>query len=342
MSTKVLKRLEANRVRGAYDDAPKKLLLPLSLGVSSVALLHVLDRHLQVQKQKSGRVSYSIHVLFVDQSDFVLQRESQSALERARLRFPMHSFSIVALDEVLDYGSPLLEGTLMNSQALDENCALSRPDKLKALLSALPSATSRLDIVNILRGRLIAVFAELHGCSFIAFGDSTTRLAERTLAETAKGRGGSLPWLTSDSMTPEGLKTNYPMRDLLKRELFLYITITEPSLKPLLVDGDFLDDTPVSSKDTTIDGLMSQYFTSVEQNYPSIVANVVRTSGKLVAPTLQSDSIPCGLCGLPAESASKGWAGDQGSLPASSSEQSKSAFSNGSLCYGCTRSVSTS
>ena len=341
MSTKVLKRLEANRFRGAYDDAPKKLLLPLSLGVSSVALLHVLDRHLQVQKQKSGRISYSIHVLFIDQSAFVFQRESEIALERARLRFPMHSFSVVTLDEVLDYKSPLLEEMLMTSQAVDENCALSRPDKLKGLLSALPSATSRLDIVNILRARLIAVFAELHGCFFMAFGDSTTRLAERTLAETAKGRGGSLPWLTSDSMTSEGLKINYPMRDLLKRELLLYTTVTEPSLKPLLVDEDSLDNVPVSSKDTTIDGLMSQYFASVEQNYPSIVANVVRTSGKLVAPTLQSDSIPCGMCGLPVESTSKAWAGDQGSLPASSSEQSKLASRNEPLCYGCTRSVAT-
>ena len=341
MSTKVLKRLEANKIRGAYDDASKKLLLPLSLGVSSVALLHVLDRHLQAQKQKTGRVSYSIHVLFVDQSAFAFQGESKSALEQARLRFPMHSFSVVTLDEVLDHESPCLEGILMTGQELDENRTLSRSDKLKALLSALPSATSRLDIVNILRGRLITVFAELHGCSVIAFGDSTTRLAERTLAETAKGRGGSLPWLTSDSMTLEGLKTNYPMRDLLKRELLLYVTVTEPSLEPLLVDGDFIDPVPVSSKHSTIDGLMSQYFASVEQNYPSIVANVVRTSGKLVAPTLQSDSIPCGICGLPVEPASKAWAGDQGSLPASSTEQSRSASDNGPLCYGCTRSVAT-
>ena len=341
MSTKVLKRLEANRVRGAYDDASKKLLLPLSLGVSSVALLHVLDRHLQVQKQKSGRVSYSIHVLFIDQSAFAFQREYKSALEQAKLRFPMYSFSVVTLDEVLDYESPFLKGILMNGKVMDESCALSRPDKLKALLSALPSATSRLDTVNILRGRLITVFAESHGCSLIVFGDSTTRLAERTLAETAKGRGGSLPWLTSDSVTSAGLKTNYPMRDLLKRELFLYITITEPSLQPLLVDGDSIDSAPVSSKDTTIDGLMSQYFASVEQSYPSIVANVVRTSGKLVAPTLQSDPIPCGMCGLPVESAPKAWAGDQGSLPAVSSGQSKLASGNGPLCYGCTRSIVT-
>ncbi|KAL8795095.1 MAG: hypothetical protein Q9195_002392 [Heterodermia aff. obscurata] len=278
VSTKILKRLEAKKFRGAYDDASKKLLLPLSLGVSSVTLLHVLDRHLQTQKKNSGRVSYNIHVLFIDQSAFTLQREFKNALEQARLRFPTHSFSVVTLDEILDYESPLLEGILMTSQALDGNRALSRPDKLKALLSVLPSATSRLDIVKILRGKLINAFAELHECSFILFGDSTTRLAERTLAETAKGRGGSLPWLTSDSMTSKGLKINYPMRDLLKRELVLYVAITEPSLEPLLVDGDSLDNVPVSSKDTTIDGLMSQYFASVEQNYPSIVANVVRTS----------------------------------------------------------------
>ncbi|RAL68532.1 hypothetical protein DID88_007259 [Monilinia fructigena] len=36
-----------------------------------------------------------------------------------------------------------------------------------------------------------------------------------------------------------------------------------------------------SSKSTTIDDLMAQYFESVEENFPSIVANVVRTSSKL-------------------------------------------------------------
>ena len=333
--------MEANKVRHAYDDAPKKLLLPLSLGVSSTVLLHVLDQHLEAQSKRNGRTSYGLHILFIDQSALCPQTEYLHAVERLRHRFPLHTFSVAALDEVLGYDDEHLGEIFKSHGVLYECSTLSQQDKLEKLLSALPSATSRFDIVNILRRKLIVAYAESHGCSSVVFGDSTTRLAERTLSETAKGRGASLPWLTADSTSPKGLKINYPMRDLLKGELTLYTKVTEPPLDPLVADADRFHGIPTSSKDTTIDGLMSQYFQSVEQNYPSIVANVVRTSGRLAAPTILADTILCGLCGLPVESTSEAWAGNQGSVSSSSSEERRVHSGKGALCYGCTRSVAT-
>lgn len=333
--------MEANKVRHAYDDAPKRLLVPLSLGVSSTVLLHVLDQHLQAQSKRNGRTSYRLHLLFIDQSTLFPQAGYLDAVERLRHRFPLHNFSIAALDEVLEYSDEHLDEVFRFHGILHEHSTLSQQDKLEKLLSALPSATSRSDIVNILRRKLIVAIAESHECSCVVFGDSTTRLAERTLSEAAKGRGASLPWLTADSVSPKGLKINYPMRDLLKGELMLYTKVIEPPLDPLIAQADPSNGTPTSSKDTTIDGLMNQYFKSVEQNYPSIVANVVRTSGRLAAPTILSDSISCGLCGLPVETISEVWAGNQGSVVSSSSEERRVPSGKGNLCYGCTRSVAT-
>lgn len=339
MTTKVSKRLEANKVRSAYNETPRRLLIPLSLGVSSLALLHILDQHVRAQLEKSSRTPYTLHVLFVDESHFLTQPVTYtSEVEKLKQRFPLHVFSIASLDEVYDYEIPDLDEIIMAGKLSDETHLQSQKERLTAMLSSLSSATSRLDIINTLRRRLLMAFAQRHDCSGILFGDSTTRLAERTLSETAKGRGASLPWLTADG-TLDGLQINYPMRDLLKREIIQYLGFIEPSLALLAVNAETVQDAPVSSKDTTIDGLMSQYFASVEQNYPSIVANVVRTSGRLAASADLHRSTSCHMCGLPFESSSEAWAGDQGSLPLSANGDEARLNGSRTLCYGCTRSI---
>ena len=338
MTTKVSKRLEANKVRSAYNETPRRLLIPLSLGVSSLALLQILDQQVRAQLEKGSRTPYTLHVLFVDEIHFLAQPTAyKSEVEKLRQRFPLHAFSIASLDEVFDYETPDLEEIFMAGQLSDETLLQSRRERLTAMLSSLPSATSRLDIINTLRRKLVMAFARRHHCSGLLFGDSTTRLAERTLSETAKGRGASLPFLTADG-TLGGLQISYPMRDLLKQEIVQYLAFIEPLLTPIAADAELIQDAPVSFKDTTIDGLMSQYFASVEQNYPSIVANVVRTSGRLAPPMSLQSSNSCDMCGLPFES-HEAWAGDQGSLPLSSNGDETTLGGNRILCYGCTRSI---
>lgn len=340
VATKVSKRLEANKVRGAFNDTPKKLLLPISLGVSSLALLYVLDQHICAQLEKNSRTPYTLHVLFIDESPVHAQPLAYgSVLEKLGQRFPRHPLSVVSLDEVFEYQIPDLDNIITTNKPPSETDSLSPKDRLTAVLASLPSATSRFDIVNILRRRLILAFAQRHECFGLLFGDSTTRLAERTLSETAKGRGASLPWLTADVTLVNGLQINYPMRDLLKRELVQYTAMTEPPLAPLIANEEAVDVAPMSSKDTTVDGLMTQYFESVEQNYPSIVANVVRTSGKFAVPTVLSSSITCAICGLPFEPTSETWAGDQGSLSAFCTGAEKMLCGSETLCYGCTSST---
>ena len=182
--------MEANKGHRAYNDVPMKILLPVSLGASSLALLHVLDLHLRRQRKKSGRTSYHLHVLFVDQSAFTFQSEYQDVWDNLKRRFSQHTYSVLKLDELSRHETLRCDELLPMGKASDEDNGLLQEAKLTNLLAKLPSATSRVDLLNIVRGRIIFAFAASQGCSSIVFGDSTTRLAERTLAETAKGRGG--------------------------------------------------------------------------------------------------------------------------------------------------------
>ncbi|MCJ1329454.1 cytoplasmic tRNA 2-thiolation protein 2 [Thelotrema lepadinum] len=207
---------------------------------------------------------------------------------------------------------------------------------LHRYLSRLPSTSSFEDISAILRTQLVIHRARVLGCEAILWGDSTTRLAERTLAETAKGRGFSLPWLVNDS-SPHGIELIYPLRDLLRKELALFTSVTEPSLERYITRGSPTLNQVKSSKKSTIDGLMTQYFESVEQNYPSIVNNVVRTGSKLRPSEDFQDQSRCQVCNLPLNDED-----DLNREELKNREEGSWAESDRqvqSLCYGCHRST---
>lgn len=337
VKTKILKRLEVNKVRGAYNEPPRTLLLPLSFGASSVALLHILDEQISAQLERSGHTSYSIHVVHINESFVVGSPEYSKIANSLRERFPSHKFSLLSLEDVFNYLS-IEEGIFGDDIPLPLGQTLTEKRvHLNQLLSSLPSATSRVDISNILRSRLLVGFAKENNCNAVVYGDSATRLAEKILSETAKGRGNSLPWQIADTSSSHDIKVMYPMRDLLRKEIMDYAqTVSEP-LTPLISLPKSLVPAPVSSKTTTIDDLMSQYFTSVEQNYPSIVTNVVRTASKLTFQPTTSTSQSCCVCGFPFVRESDPWGGDQHN---STSHKSEATPQNTQItCYGCAKSI---
>ena len=313
--------------------------MPLSLGPSSTTLLHVLDQYLRTQLERTSRTAFEIRVLIIEQS-VLGDHEAASAWGSIKQKYTMHSFSVVSLEDVFDYvpgleeSSPFFSGSkdLMNQSDAMENSA-----KLRKIVSSISSATSQEDLITILRTRLIVEFAKQNGCESILWGDSTTRLAERTLAEAAKGRGFSLPWQTTDGHNAFDVTFKFPMREVLRKEIKTYAT-----LAGLSVTDSFRQDNPqkaASAKGATVDNLMAQYFASVEENYPSIVSNVVRTSNRLVAPSTSTETGYCAICNLPIESERQGlhgWGGDQ--KPDSGLATIDSADFK-LLCYGCARST---
>jgi cytoplasmic tRNA 2-thiolation protein 2 len=328
------------RVRFSAADRPRKLLLPVSFGVSSLTLLHVLDHHLSNQKEKTGRMGFELQVLFVDTSAVERASPEPQLVSHLKDQFSDHCCITVSLSSILANDSTSGEADLrefLPAVAKADAQPLSAEQRLEYLVKSLPSATARSDVISVLRIRLIAKIAEEKGCEGILWGDCTTRLAEKTLAETAKGRGFSLPWQVTDGESPYGIAFNYPLQDLLKKELVAYANMANPSFSSLIHQSSGSGQPSASSKNTTIDDLMKQYFESVEENYPSIVANVVRITSKLQAPPSQSTGQRCKLCSMPVTNGNfgiHGWGGNQQDSVGTSSELSGNGF-----CYGCTRSV---
>lgn len=318
----------------ASVDQQRRILLPLSFGVSSTTLLHVLDLHLKTQRSKTGRTGFAISVIFVD--DGLDPSAGTQRLDKVHEVYQDHEYTSLPLHDVfrlLPEDDPLQ--TLVKKSAHE---GITSQEKLMQLIASLNSATARADVLSTLRTRLIVEHAKRINCESILWGESTTRLAEKTLAETAKGRGFSLPWHISDSMSPMGINFHYPMRDVLKKELVSYIELADTSLSALVYEPTLgATQASMSSKNTTIDDLMKQYFESVEENFPSIVSNVVRTTGKLEMPAGSNEEPRCALCSMPVAGGRfgiHGWGGDQHDGAADLAPESSSK-----LCYGCTRSA---
>ena len=307
--------MESFRVRHSERGQERILLLPLSFGAGSIALLHVLSEHLKGQVEKTGRSGFRLHVLHVDEAPSGANISTAALLEQVKQRYPEHVYSTCMLSHVfsLEDLSTLLEQDHDGQGPFHPGA--TNLENFEQFMASLDSATSRADATQILKRRLIVHFAKQHKCEAILWGDSTTRLAERTLAETAKGRGLSLPWLVADGESPHGVQIYYPMRELLSKEIAAFASLVDPPLDDLVLEDDIKR---VSTKNTTIDDLMRQYFESVERDYPSIVANVVRTTGKLRAAPLSDVEKQCELCDMP--------------LAGQAPERSR-------LCYGCIRAL---
>jgi cytoplasmic tRNA 2-thiolation protein 2 len=298
--------MESFRVRHFKPGEEPTLLLSLSLGASSTVLLHLLSEHLKGQVDKTGRTGFKLLVLCVHDPNSTVDRVRE--LEKVKSRYPDHIYVSSQLSDIFSFES--------TTELFGGSAEATNVENYEGFLKSLSSATSRADAAQILKRRLIVNVAKERKCEAVLWGDSTTKLAERTLSETAKGRGFSLPWIVADGESPHGVQFYYPMRELLSKEIEAYASLVEPPLDELVLAEK--SKPAVSTKNTTIDELMKQYFESVERDYPSIVANVVKTAGKLQQTPLSETEQQCELCEMP--------------LLDNAPQQSR-------LCYGCIRTL---
>lgn len=315
--------MEAFRVRTLAEGKARKLLLPLSFGISSASLLHILDGHLEGQLKKSNRAGYTLHVVHIEEEAEKDRGPEPSLIDVYRTRYPNHEFVSVRLEN---------DATAFNKDGLIQD-----PSAKPSTVIGATSASSKHDLRIISIRNTILHEAAKSGCEGILWADTTTSLAERVLAETAKGRGSILPWLTNDGEMVQGFSFYYPMKDVLRKELVPFAEFTGLIPDIIRFSTEDKDTKHSSTKNISIDVLMRDYFRSVEENYPSIVANVVRTSNKLKSPSGVDAVETCSLCSLPIfeDSIDMPIQDNQSNTSSSLAEFREHSL----LCYGCRQTL---
>ncbi|KAI5863174.1 hypothetical protein GGS23DRAFT_609627 [Durotheca rogersii] len=339
VSSKAVKRLEALQRETAGGGSssskpgrrPRRYLVGLSRGASSAALLHVLTENARAQRARGGRATarhefVAVHVVddtlspsgAADHASGSGDDGDDTPLAAYRARFPDVEFVCVPLSSALDLPASVVDWAALPSSASASSSPPPPPrqppaHRLCAVLSRLPSPTSRADLRRLLTRHLLVGAAAARRCDALLLGHNATSLAALALAETAKGRGLGLPALVNDGVVratptpapsdsswggdndgggggddaaplPTSLPVYSPLRELFRKELLTYLSQAAPPLTDLVWAAEAEAETGavVSHRDLSIDDVLSRYFAEVEASYPSVVANVVRTAGKLL------------------------------------------------------------
>ena len=295
---KAMKRIDPLNNRRLSGLEQCNLLLPMSFGPSSLALFYLLDKRLNRQRQSQGPRSFRLlvyHVRSATEGDEVSGLEKLQTLHK---HYPDHDYLSTPLESVLFSQCPGETTPLSFENGLRGQPGHENGLGLAELMPIQRSEYLKSGMINAVRTRLILATAQAHGCDCVAWSSSATRLAEKALTEVANGRGLGVPFHLCNDTTLHGLRMTYPMRDLLQKEIVHFIDMAVPDPIARLSTDAFATDTRNAAK-ATIGGLMHDYILSAEGSYPSIVANVVKTTGRLVSPVGTKDGGFCQLCALP-------------------------------------------
>ncbi|KAK4176236.1 hypothetical protein QBC36DRAFT_239390 [Triangularia setosa] len=328
----------------------RRYLLGLSLGVSSTCLLQLLHENCRFQLSKGRSAPFELTVVHIYNDTFTTPSTAESFLTPYKARYPAFTFLSNPLSQSLILPS-------INWPSLSASLSLpsSHPTSLREFLTSLPpSQASQSDIVNLLVRHLLLSLTISTSSQALLLGHSTTAIAELTLSQTAKGRGFSLPWTINDGLftfSNQKVLVSHPLRDILRKELIEFTKLTYPPLEGLIPDlgQEKQEGQVLNYKDLSIEEVMTRYFADVEKNYPSVVANVARTSAKLVRIfEIAEGQKGCGLCGMPMDGeGDERWRGELGERDLGTKEEGKIETEEEKkrregrrgLCYGCQRST---
>ncbi|KAI2909749.1 hypothetical protein CBS63078_4354 [Aspergillus niger] len=325
LNFKPFRRMERYRLRrNMPQTGPCKLLLPLSYGVSSTVLLHMLHRQLEaLRSKKHGPAGFEILVLVVEPSTISPVPSHEEGFALAQQTFPLCSFTRLPFHSIFELDPDVHQ--IMSQYAgehFTDDTSLSDEERLNRFRRSITTATSKSDVDQILLNKLVVAFAKKMECRGIVWGDSDSKLAAKTLANVAKGRGSSVTWQVCDGMSPFGLEFNFPLRDVFTAEIRTYATLF-PELAGIIVHDEPPSENTLT-KNLSIDELMIRYVSTQGEKYPGVMLNVTRTASKLQSSGTSIGGLQCNFCGA-FMTTNENITGEQGN------EQLQ-------FCYACARS----
>ncbi|XP_049642256.1 cytoplasmic tRNA 2-thiolation protein 2 [Suncus etruscus] len=153
----------------------------------------------------------------------------------------------------------------------------AQTEALCKLLNSVTTLTAKEELLQMLRTHLILHVARTHGYSKVMVGDSCTRLAIRLMTGLALGRGAFLAWDTgfSDERFRDVVVVR-PMREHTLKEVAFYNRLfSVPSVFTPTISTKAPDK-------SSIHRLVEDFLLELQEQFPSTVSTVYRTSEKLL------------------------------------------------------------
>ncbi|KAJ1649059.1 Cytoplasmic tRNA 2-thiolation protein 2 [Dispira simplex] len=300
-----------------------RVLVGYSGGTSSRALLHLVGQYSRHEFVTDDRDKFAkLVVCHIDTTGLFpeLPHDTEGIRQSVEIAYPHVTYDNIPLEQVLTLqtmNDPLTGGWLMElspvSDAIAGNfCFIPRrplaetqtspTHRLTALFQAATKFSTKEDLLEHLTFQLLVQRAIHHRCDYIILGDTCTRLAIRTLANTGKGRGFALPLSLGGHPTWfNGIQFVRPLRECLVKEAALYNHIEQLQVFPT---PSFTTLRPTKS---SINKLTEDFICGLDRDFPSTTSAVTRTAGKLKASDRVPNNAACLLCLMPVEGDSVAW-----------------------------------
>ncbi|KAL4458741.1 hypothetical protein ABPG75_013606 [Micractinium tetrahymenae] len=293
----------------------KTAALAFSGGAASAVLLRFLSelRNPRSDRPARGKVSFSLHILHIDEStalglgpeaaaaarDSVAAAAAQYVGAGSGTSVQYHCIPLEAVfEEEGDRGDTegqqagQAEGDAGLLAALASGAASERQrQRLQALLWSVRDPTGRQDLARHLRTHLLLRCAAALDCSRVARGDCATALAAHIVAAASKGCGYSLSGDVQllDARHGAALPSFFlPLREISVRELrtlcrHWQLPLAEAEVRELAAAaaGGGGEAAPVDKKN--INALAAAFIAGMEAHNPGSVPNILNTISKLQA-----------------------------------------------------------
>ncbi|KAJ3359269.1 Cytoplasmic tRNA 2-thiolation protein 2 [Allomyces javanicus] len=270
-------------------------VLALSGGCCSVALLHLLAMLIEQDRSRPHAVPQiaSLSVVFIDESEIIpcdpTYYPRLEALVR-QCRIPLRTVKLSTAFDLNAAGRTLVvENTTVSSTV--PNPTKSSLDRLRAVFDSSPSTSAKEDLLDSIRTHLLLHAAK--DATYLFLGSSTTTLANRVIAATAKGKGASIPRFLAPTSTPLGTASPTvlkPLATFTAKELglFTYFRALDVIPFPTLTSAR-----PPGLK-VSVHHITQTFLAKLEATQEGTVSAVYRTAAKLRAPP--TDAPLCPLC----------------------------------------------
>ncbi|SCU85606.1 LADA_0D08526g1_1 [Lachancea dasiensis] len=318
----IFKVMYQDKVKSAEEaeklNAESKVLVPLSLGSSSIVMLDVLNSTLAEQLETHrGKAGFHVDILVCyfekERRDI---EERLTSLFNGRLRKNKHHYKV----HLVDINAFFDSSKLMRVHLQDSNYVVRYSDAssdhradytVDELLGTCSNRSAREDLLNVIRTATIKLFASHGSYKAVLWGHSMTRLADEIISLVVKGRASQIASSMDDTSFDETFQSSFknlhPMRDVLLSEIDAYCHIFDLTQytyhytpqDTLLVERSTIPVVTGSklTRNMTINELARQYFDNIEGNYSNVISTVVRTGAKLDDPKNNLPTVSrCRVC----------------------------------------------
>ncbi|KAG0686703.1 cytoplasmic tRNA 2-thiolation protein 2 [Pichia californica] len=333
---------EKFKVKFSNNIKRPKILFDMQNDHQSYVLLDILISMLEEQLTQGPKalrgfdliisiINDTYHIININK---IIEFYTLSKIERLGIQFK----NIDCEDYIKNNKFQHLKLDLPNFQTFiisDNNENLNSNSNIKSyqnLLDQISDNSTKEDLINIIHDDIILQTAKDFNCTILIKPDSMTQIAINILSDTIRGRGSEIPLKTQDIIINNTNNSNnnfeiiHPLRDILNSEIKIYSNIRLlNNLSPILNEINLSSDK--SNRNKSVGEMVSEYFKSLEIEYPETVSTVVKIGAKLSNFSSNNENEYCEICKVSIYHDPKQWL-EQITVPGCVKPQSEEEFSN--------------